>query len=116
MTDQIEKLRQYVLSEVARRRLKAIEMPDEIRQMKLVGDFLKARLESLHQTEADLAEKLEIKPQVIDLLIKGEVPAWMLSDEVVVRLARHLNLETNVLRIMLGREIVARAVGDGAGS
>lgn len=116
MTDQIEKLRHYVLAEVARRRLKAIEMPDETRQMKLLGQFLKARLQSLQQTEQDLAEKLEIKPQVIELIINGDVPDWMLSDEVLVRLARHIHLETNVLRIMLGRDAVVRTVGDSAGS
>jgi hypothetical protein len=108
MTDQMEKLRQQVLAEVTRRRLKETELPLEDRQMKLLGQFLKTRLQSLQQTERDLAAKLAVKPQIIDLLIRGDLPGWMLSDEMLIRLARHIQLETNVLRLMLGREAVGR--------
>lgn len=102
MTERFDKLRNTVLSEI---RKKHSKQPHP-NHMKVLGTFITANLNRQRRSPNDLAQKLSVPVTVIDLLQRGELPEWMLSDRFVVRLAHAISYEPNILRIMMGREIV----------
>lgn len=105
MTDQFEIMRANVLAKVAEHRAVQNAPNNGQRYTKLMGNFLAVRLEQQRHDVQDLAEALNVTTTVIELLLAGEIPNWMLSDETLIRLANATGGEANLLRIMLRREI-----------
>lgn len=101
MTQQFEKLRNTVLAEV-RRQYRSQPHPNH---MKVLARFVKENLRRRQHTPDDLAHELGVPLPVVELLISGKLPEWMLSDRFVVRLAKGLRCEPNILRVMMNREI-----------
>jgi len=104
MTDSFEHLRRNVLAYVDKHRImrQQTEPPGE---MRVLGHWIQARMEKLRLHPIDLARSLHLKPEVIDLLLAGDLPGWMLSDSLIQRLAQAVHAEPNLLRIMLRRAI-----------
>jgi hypothetical protein len=102
MTDSFEALRNLVMAEVARQR----PARGSKRHERMLGRFLETCLRHKGHTLDEFARLLEVKPQVARLLLKGDLPEWMLSDDLLLRLGRIVEYEPNLLRIMLGRKII----------
>lgn len=92
-----------VMREVTKQRLKAQKLPATSHHARLLGDFIRLQLERQGQTPQDFARSLMMKPELVDHLLKGNIPEWVLSDEALTRMAKALDCEVNHLRIMLKR-------------
>lgn len=94
-----------VMREVTRERLKAQKLPATPHHARLLGEFIRVQLERQGQTPQDFARALMMKPEVVDHLLRGNIPEWVLSDEALTRMAQVLDCEINHLRIMLKRAV-----------
>ncbi|NJL54237.1 hypothetical protein HC928_02975 [bacterium] len=103
MSEQFEKMRQRVLAEVKKQHSRT----PHPNHMKILGHFIAAHLMRKRLSSRDLARSLNLPTLVIDLLLRGDLPEWMLSDAFVIRLAKAIEYEPNVLRVMMGRETAA---------
>ena len=72
----------------------------------VLGDFIQARMSNKRWTPEDIAERLDVEPQFIEDLVEGHIPESRIDGVLVDDLAAALGYETNVLRIILGRDIV----------
>lgn len=100
MTEQFEKMRRRVLAEVKKQHSKT----PHPNHMKILGQFVAAHLMRKRRSARDLARSLNVPTLVIELLLRGDLPEWMLSDTFVVRLAKTLDYEPSTLRVMMGRD------------
>jgi plasmid maintenance system antidote protein VapI len=105
MTDQYEKMRATVLAKVSEHRAVQNAQDKTGKHTRFLGQFIEVRLQNQRRDAYDLAQTLNVSVQVIELLLAGEIPGWMLSDETLVRLAHATGCEVNLLRIILKREI-----------
>lgn len=105
MQAKFERLRHIVLDEVEKERMRQEGTPDPARQMIVLGHFISASMERQQLTPDSLANALDIKPELVDMLLNGELPVWMLNDEALHRIASVINHEPNVLRVMLNRGV-----------
>lgn len=100
-----DKFRQKILQEVANQRaLRQKEVPSSQRA-KLLGSFLKACLENNNQSEGDFARQLQIPPELASMVLQGNVPGWMFSEEMLNRMAQAVSYDANILRVMLSRQL-----------
>lgn len=112
MTEKFDKLRNTVLAEVRRQHHKK---PHQ-NHMRVLGSFLTANLNRRRRTPRDMARELGVPTAVVEMLLRGELPEWMLSDSFVVKLGKVTRCEPNVLRVMMGRAITNPAIDDSAAS
>lgn len=98
-----EQLHKRVMMEVARQRLKAQRLPATPHHARLFGEFLHARLQLRGHTSRDFAEALTLPIEVAELLLAGQMPAWLMSDEALQRIAQTVDCDVNALRILLKR-------------
>lgn len=94
-----------VMREVTKQRLKAQQLPATPHHARLLGEFIRLQLDQQGKTPQDFARTLMMKPELVDHLLKGNIPEWVFSDEALTRIARVLNCEVNHLRIMLKRAV-----------
>jgi hypothetical protein len=105
MSDWFELLHNSVLIEAHKQHNNNQVQPENTRGAQLLGHFLSVGLKRQGRSHHDLAKMLGIKAQVAELILEGEIPEWMLSDEFLVRAARIIGYEANILRIILDRKI-----------
>lgn len=76
------------------------------RQIQVLGTFLTAALTQTKQSPEDLAKALNMELVLVSGILEGLLPDSELDDVMLVELAHAVNIEPNVLRIILGRDIV----------
>jgi hypothetical protein len=106
MTDeytQYQRLHTRVMQEVARQRLKAQRLPATPHHARLMGEFLRTRLEMQGRSAHDFAGALMLPTEMAELMLAGQVPDWLMSDEALTRIARVVDCDVNALRILLRR-------------
>lgn len=88
--------------------LLAMVIPDDTadpaRAYALFISFLDARLANLGWTAEKLAEKLGVKLEWVVALLNGMIPPSRLTDDLLERLAKAIDYEPNLLRVMLNRD------------
>ena len=72
---------------------------------RLMGRFVDAALHSARIGRSDLAEQIDMDPELLDAILDGLLPADEISDPVLIDIAGALHYEANLLRLMLGRPI-----------
>lgn len=102
MTDSFEKLREIVMAEIQRQKMRADHPIDHAR---LLGRFLEACLTNLERTRADFAQALKIEEELADGILDGLLPVSEIDDEFLAEIAREVDYEPNLLRVMVGRSI-----------
>lgn len=102
MTDeQFDKLKSNVLAEVRKKHSKH----PHPNHMKVLGKFITAYLNRERMSSRDFAYRVGVPSIVVDLLLRGDLPEWVLSEAFVDRLAQSADYEANIVRIMMRREI-----------
>ncbi len=102
MTDeQFAKLKNTVIAEV---RKKHSKQPHP-NHMNVLGKFIEAHLNRERIATRELAQRLGVPSIVIELMLRGDMPEWVLSDTFVDKLSQATGYESNVLRVMMRREI-----------
>lgn len=98
MTDEerFNNLRNHVLARVREER-----NADNRKHPKILGFFLQVVFERKRLTPAVAARETGIPVPVIELILQGELPRWMLIDEVLHRLAWVTDYEYELLFDMI---------------
>lgn len=104
MPDEFSKLRSKIQQTLEVERLKR-QMPKSTRANKFWANYVRAQMEAHDYTPKQVAKMLGVKVEVLDFLFREDVPDWMISDELLVRLSKILDVPTNQFRIMLNRKI-----------
>ena len=104
MPDEFAKLRAKVQQTLEIERMKR-QMPKPSRATQLLGAYLLSHMEAQNYTIETMAKAVGVKPEVMDFLLMGDIPNWMINDELLRRLGRTLDIPSNQLKIMLKRSI-----------
>ena len=104
MPDEFAKLRDTVQHMLVVERLKR-QPPKKTRSTQFLGAFLQSRMDVMNYTREELAQRLDVKSEVLDFLLQGDIPDWMINDELLGRLGKALDIPTNQLRIIVHRTI-----------
>ncbi len=104
MPDDFTKHRAKVQQTLEVERIKR-QLPKSTRSAKFWAMFVHTRMEAQNISHDQVAQMLGVKPEVINFLLREDIPDWMISDELLVRLGKILDVPTNQFRIMLRRKI-----------
>lgn len=104
MTDQFKQLRNRVLGEVRKQQGQVPAAP-----LNRFAPFVDTCLANLGRSRADFARQLGIEHELADAILDGLLPESEINDQMIVEIAKAINYEPNVLRIMLGRATVGRS-------
>ncbi len=78
--------------------------PNSPTAFNLLANFLGARLANQGWLPADVAQRMQVKPELVHALLNGSLPEAQLTDDLLMRLATAIEYEPNPLRMMLGRK------------
>lgn len=104
MPDDFSKLRAKIQQTLEVERIKQ-QLPKVTRANKFWATFVRAQMDARNYTAPQVAKMLGVKPEVLDFLLQEDFPDWMISDELLVRLSKILDVPTNQFRVMLRRKI-----------
>jgi hypothetical protein len=79
-------------------------------QGRVFGIFLDTAREAQGMSRKQLARLIDFDDEVIDILLDGHMPAFLIDDQLIRRAAQALSLNPNILRIMLERSFVPSTV------
>ncbi len=104
MPDSFDKLRRAVFAELRKQQARG-DLQARTERAKHFGAFVDACLVNLGRSRADLAKALDIERELADAVLDGLLPESEIDDEFLIEIARVIQYEPNLLRIMLGREV-----------
>lgn len=102
MTDSFEKLRKAVFTELEKQKAQT-DNAEKITKSQRFGAFLEACLKNLGRSRADFARQLVIERELADAILDGLLPESEIDDEFLIEIAKAINYEPNLLRVMLER-------------
>ena len=57
-----------------------------------MGAYIITHMEAHNYTVEAMARAIGVKPEVLDFLLRGDIPNWMINDELLRRVGRTLDI------------------------
>lgn len=96
-------LHEQMLADLARLRAKKPQPPVRTRAQ-LAGRYLTRELRRSNKTPEQLADDLDLPLPMVQVLLSGDVPGWVLSEVLIAQLAAALDCTPEVLRQIYCRD------------
>lgn len=119
MPESLDALRRTVLNEVREQRHRRTVAPArrDKGQARTLGMFIEVCLERLGLGDTQFASALDVEPEVAEAILDGDLPESEIDDGLLRDIARVIQHDPNLLRLMLGRQpVLPRRSADAGGS